>query len=102
MTEAEASDIVHQADTESAALRDNADIAGKTAWLSQFLQIGRTGVMRTEDTHAVGPAERDAGIVTDPFDLGLQLAPVLATLSKSAVVNYGTLHSMLCRHRERL
>jgi hypothetical protein len=101
VTEAKASDVVQQADTERAALRNYADIAGEPGRIAQFLQVGRAAVMRTEHPHAVRPAERDIAVVTDPFDLRLALAPAIAAFGKSAVINDGTLRPALRSRSER-
>src|SRR6516225_5376356 len=87
MAEAETSDVVYQANTKTAALRDDADIAGEARRVAQFLQVGRAAVMWTEHPHAVRPAQRDPGLAADPFDLRLPPAPVFAALGKAPVIN---------------
>ena len=71
MAEAKAPDVGQQADAERAALGDDADIAGEAGRVAQLLQIGRAAIMRAEHSHAIGPAEREAGVAADPFDFGL-------------------------------
>ena len=49
--------------------------------------------MRAEHSHAIGPAERDAGVAADPFGLGLQSTPFLAAFSEPTIVDDGTSHA---------
>src|SRR5713101_7004001 len=72
MAEAKTPDVAEQADEEGADLRDNADISGKPGRVAQLLQIARAAMMGAEHTHAVRPAQRNAGFPTEPLDPGLQ------------------------------
>src|SRR5215831_9630816 len=80
VTKAKTPDVIQQANAERAALRDDADIAGEPRGVAQFLQIGRTAVMRIEHPHAVRATEGNVTVATDPLDLGLQ-PPTLGTRS---------------------
>ena len=95
VAEAEAPDVGQQGHAKGAALRDDADIAGKARRVAQFLQIGRAGMMRVEDAHAIGAAQCDPGLTTDRGDLRLQPAAVLAPLGKAAVIDDRSSHSTL-------
>src|SRR6516162_2875276 len=87
MAETEASEIGQQAYAESAALRDDADIAGQTHRIAKLLQVGCTAVVRAQHAHAVGSAKRNTRLAADAFDLVLQPAPVIAAFGKTAVIN---------------
>jgi hypothetical protein len=102
MAETEASEIGQQAYAESAALRDNADIAGQTHRIAKLLQVGCTAVVRAQHPHAVGPAKRNTGLAADAFDLVLQPAPVIAAFDKTAVINDGTSYPTFGRRDERV
>src|SRR5215469_18448665 len=102
VTETKASDVVQQADAKPAALRDDADIAGEAGRIAQLLQVGRAAVMRAQHPHAVRPAECDAAIATDSFDLRLQPAPGLAAFGETAVINDRSLDPALRRRRKGL
>ena len=58
--------------------------------------------MGAQHSHAVRPTERDAGVAADPFDPGLQPAPVLAAFGKPAIIDDGTSHSALGCREERI
>src|SRR5271156_6728125 len=60
---------------------------------AQLLQIGRAAIIWAQHSHAVGPAERDAGLAADPFDLGLQPTPVLTAFGEPAIVDDGRSHA---------
>jgi hypothetical protein len=102
MAETEASEIGQQAHAESAALRDDADIAGQTVRVAQLLQVGRRAIMRAQHAHAVRPAKRNARLAADAFDLVLQPAPVIAAFGKTAVIDDGNSHPALGRGNERV
>src|SRR5262249_34963886 len=101
VAEAETPRVAQQANAQPAALRDDADIAGQSCRIAQFLQICRAGMMRVEHAHAVGSAQRNVRLAADPRDFALQSAPLFALLGKAAIVDHGTLDPALRRRDER-
>src|SRR6266404_8301825 len=97
MAEPKPPDIGQQADADCPALGNDTDIAGEAGRVAQLLQISRAAIMGAQHPHAVGPTERDAGVATDPFDPGLQPAPVLTAFGEPAIIDDGTPHSALSR-----
>src|SRR6266849_1386107 len=92
MAEAKAPDIGQEADAEGAALRNDADIAGKAGRIAQLLQVARAAMMGAEHPHAVRPAQRNAGFPADPLDPGLQPSSVVTAFGKAAIINDRALH----------
>src|SRR5262249_19117494 len=97
-----APDIGQQGDAECAALRDDADIAGETSRIAQLLQVGRAAIVRVEHSHAVWPAQCNTGVAADLLDAGLEFAPLVAALGKSAIIDHGTLRSALGGSNDRI
>jgi len=97
VAEAEASRIGQEADAERAALRDDADIPGQTGRIAQLLQVGGAAMMRAEDAHAVGAAQRDAAFAAEIGNFALQKTALLVLFGKTAVVDDGRLDAALCR-----
>ena len=89
MAEAEPPDVGQHADADRPALRHQRHVACQGVRIAHLLHVDGAPVVRIEDTHAVGSAQRNPGIPTHPHELGLTSTARVAVLGEAAVVDHG-------------
>src|SRR6185436_18266745 len=89
----EAAAVGEEPDADGAALRDQPDVAGQERGIGERLDIDGAPRVRIHDAHAVGAAERDAGLATDSGQLVLAAPALVAALGEATVEDDGGAHT---------
>src|SRR5207249_4922606 len=102
VAEAEAPDVGQHADADGPALRHQRHVAGEPGGIAHLLHVDGAPVVRIEDAHAVGAAQRDPGLAAHPDQLGLTPTALVAVLGESAVVDDGCARALVGHGAEAL